>query len=148
MAIFLDFTYWIGKLHPALVHFPIALLITGAVAEAIWLFTDRPIFHAASRFCIWCGAVTAVFGTMTGWLFGGLRLADDDWVLMAHRWLGTATTVWACVVLLASELSCRSVHSRTARVWFRACLFIGIVLVGMTGYFGGALIYGIDHYAW
>ena len=26
--------------------------------------------------------------------------------------------------------------------------FIGAALVGATGFFGGSLIYGIDHYAW
>lgn len=148
MTIFLEFMYWVGKLHPALVHFPIALLITGGVAEAAWLITGRSTFQVGARFCIWCGTVTAVIGTMTGWLYGGFHLVDEDWILMTHRWLGTATTFWACVILLTSELSRRYVHTRKVRICFRFLLFAGIGLVSATGYFGGALIYGIDHYAW
>ena len=31
---------------------------------------------------------------------------------------------------------------------FRAVLFTAAGLVGATGFLGGALLYGLDHYAW
>ena len=129
-------------------HFPIALLSAAAVAEVFWMSTSHSLFQSASRFCIWSGAITAVVGTATGWLFGGWHLVDENWILTTHRWLGTTATVLSCAVLAISEWSCRRPNSAPARVYYRVVLFIVAILVGATGYFGGVLIYGLDHYAW
>jgi hypothetical protein len=31
---------------------------------------------------------------------------------------------------------------------FRGALLVGALLVGLSGFLGSALIYGLDHYAW
>ena len=82
---------WIGRFHPPLVHFPIALLSAAALAELLLVATGKAFFDSAVRFCVWGGALGAVGAALLGWLFGGFRVVDDEWVMTSHRWLGTAT---------------------------------------------------------
>jgi mono/diheme cytochrome c family protein/uncharacterized membrane protein len=138
---------WLGRFHPASIHFPIALLTAAAVAELLRLVTRQPAFDAVSRYCVWFGTLTAVVAGILGWFLGGLHLTDASWVLMAHRWLGTCTVGSAGLVLALGEVSCRSDRYR-ARTWFRVTLLGVAGLALATGFFGGAVVFGLDHYNW
>jgi hypothetical protein len=77
----------------------------------------------------------------------GIRLVDASWIMTTHRWLGTSTVVCAGLVLLLCELS----HRRDRpwpRLCFRVALLFVAALVSVTGFFGGAVVFGLDHYAW
>jgi uncharacterized membrane protein len=138
---------WLGKLHPAAVHFPIALLAAAAVAELLRLATGQAAFEAVSRYCVWFGALTALVAGVLGWFAGDFRLSDDSWVLTTHRWLGTSTVACAGLVLVLTEVSRRQDRRRT-RMWFRVALLVVALLVLVTGFFGGAVVFGLDHYTW
>jgi plastocyanin len=138
---------WLGKLHPPAANFPIALLVAAAVAEVLLAATGRPAFDAANRFCLWFGALAAVLTGTLGWFMGGFRTADPSGVLTTHRWLGTSTDVLAVVTLLVGEASRRPGRQR-ARRWFGVLLVVVALMVLAAGFFGGALLYGIRHYAW
>ncbi len=130
---------WLGGLHPTVVHFPIALLIAGLLAEVIG--------SRAGRFCVVLAAISAVVAAGLGWLNGGLHWVDDDWVTTTHRWVGTGTAVWSIAVAWLCLASYRE-GGRGLRRWYLMSLGIGASLVAAAGFFGGALIYGIDHLAW
>jgi hypothetical protein len=102
---------WLGKFHPPLVHFPIALLTAAAVAELLRLATGNPAFDAISRFCIWFGTLTAVVAGILGWFLVGFRFTDASWVMMMDRWIGTFTVAFAVLVLVLSERSTRKFWS-------------------------------------
>jgi plastocyanin/uncharacterized membrane protein len=138
---------WLGKFHPAAANFPIALLVAAAMAEILLVATGRPTFDAASRFCLWFGASAAVLTGTLGWFMGGFHTADSSWILMTHRWLGTATDVVAVLALVVGEAS-RRPGRQTTRRWFRVLLIIVALMVLGAGFFGGALLYGIKHYEW
>jgi uncharacterized membrane protein len=138
---------WLGGFHPAAVHFPVALLTAAAMAELLRLVTGKSAFDAASRFCIWFGALAAVGAAVLGWFAGGFYLPDTSWLLMTHRWLGTATAVCACLVLVLNEAG-RQEGCRRSRLWFQVCLLLVAVLVLVTGFFGGAMVFGLDHHTW
>jgi mono/diheme cytochrome c family protein/uncharacterized membrane protein len=138
---------WLGKFHPPAVNFPIALLAAAALAEFLRIVTGRPFFDAPARFCLWIGAGTACLAALLGWFLAGFHLTDDDWVKTTHRWLGTSTAACALLLLLLSEIS-RRWPSGFPRLCYRLTLFGLAGLVTVTGYFGGALVLGLNHYAW
>jgi len=138
---------WLGRFHPATVHFPIALLTAAAVAGVLRLATGRSVLDSISRFCIWFGALSAVGAGTLGWFCGGLRLTDSSWILMTHRWVGTSTVAFAGLVLVLSEVS-RQPDRRRTRMGFRVALLTVAALVLFTGFLGGALTFGLDHYTW
>jgi len=139
---------YLGKFHPPTTHLPIGMLIGGAIAEGLFILTKRDLFRNAGTFCVVLAGFGALAAVTLGWFNGGFTLVDDEWVQTVHRWLGTSTTV---VTLLALGLLIRTSKAGAAastRLHYRAALFAAAGLVGATGFFGGALIYGINHYAW
>jgi mono/diheme cytochrome c family protein/uncharacterized membrane protein len=137
---------WLGKFHPAVVHFPVALLTAAGLAELLRMITGKLAFDPVSRYCAWFGFLTAMLAAALGWFAAGFQLSDTSWVLSTHRWLGTSTAAGAAVVLLVSELS-RRPEARRSLMLFRVAVLCMPVLVLATGFFGGALVFGLDHYS-
>lgn len=140
---------WLGKFHPAATDFPIAMLIGAAMAELMLILTGRRMFGSAAKFMVWLGCASAVFAVALGWFYAGFRWSDSSWVMTVHRWLGTGVGLWALVLLLL----CIAAHREGGkgerfRPWYRVSLFVGAAGVGLNGFFGGALVYGLNHYAW
>ena len=138
---------WLGKFHPPVTHFPIALLTAAALAELLFLRTGAPAYRHALHFCVRLGAAAAVLAALLGWFFSGFRLVDEEWVMTAHRWGGTSvalSSLW--LLVLSSQMNDDQGAATETR--FRAVLFTATGLVGATGFLGGALLYGLDHYAW
>ena len=138
------FVRWIGHFHPPLTAFPIALLLTAAMAELLRLFKGPAWLDGASRWCIIVGAASAVVTAPLGWAFATERAGS--WILEVHRWLGTAAAAGAVILLVLSELS-----RRREGCWlplFRIVLFAAVPLVAATGFFGGAMVYGLHAYRW
>src|SRR5262249_41587259 len=140
-------TRWLGGFHPPAVNFPIALLTVAAFAELLRIVTGRRkrALNAVSRYCIALGAITAAVAGILGWFLGGFQLTDASWIKTTHRWLGTSTVACAALVLVLSERS-RHPDRQRSRIWFKVALFIAAVLVSVTGFFGGALVFGLKHY--
>jgi mono/diheme cytochrome c family protein/uncharacterized membrane protein len=138
---------WLGRFHPPSVHFPIALITAAAVAEILRMTTGNSIFDSIARYCLWFGSVTAASAGVLGWFLGGFHLTDSSWVLTIHRWLGTSTVVAAALVLVLSEASRRPDLGR-GRFWSRVSLLLLAALVSITGFFGGAVVFGLNHYNW
>jgi mono/diheme cytochrome c family protein len=138
---------WLGRFHQAAVHFPIALLTAAGLAEVLRMAQGPPTLATVARFCIWLGFLSAGVAAPLGWFQAGFHLADESPILMAHRWLGTATLASAGLVLLLSEAS-RRADSSLMRGWYRLVLFGVCGLVLATGLFGGFVVYGPEHYRW
>ena len=134
---------WLGKFHPPVTHFPIALLVAAALAEFLLMRRPGAFFEHATRYCVWLGAGSALLAAVLGWLFAGFQLVDDEWVMTTHRWFGTGTALWAAFVYVLCE---RAYAGAASRQPFRLALFTGAGLVSVTGFFGGALLYGLDHF--
>ena len=139
---------WLGKFHPPATHLPIGMLIGAALAEGLFIITKRELFRSAGIFCVVIAGFGALGAVTLGWFNGGFVLVDDEWVQTVHRWLGTST---ALVTLLTVGLLINaSKPGGSASAWlrYRVSLFVAAGMVGATGFFGGALVYGINHYAW
>lgn len=146
------FLNWLGNFHPPTTSFPIGVLFAAAVAEALFLRSKAPIFDQAARFGVWFAAITGIATALLGWCFGGFRLVDHDPILLTHRWLGTASAIWMLALLWACERSHRltppgtPAGARRGRRVYLFMLFGGAALVLATGFFGGAMVYGLSHY--
>lgn len=151
-GLFMRFIGWLGNFHPPSVNFPVALMTAALVAEGLFMATGRPLFDHAGRFTAWFAILGTVGAVILGWFFGGFKLVDDDWIMTTHRWVGTAAGLSALVLAGFAAKAWSGSDSDEGlsphRKGYRVALLVAVLLVNANGFFGGALMYGIDHYAW
>jgi uncharacterized membrane protein len=131
---------YIGKFHPLLVHFPIALVLAAAAAELVVLATPRTAWRTVAVANLRAGAALGVVTAISGWLLASSPLVDASPSLEWHRWVGMAGAAGAIVAaLLSSRLH---VSSRRSAFLYRLTLFVTALLVAITGHLGGTLVWG------
>jgi uncharacterized membrane protein len=135
---------WLGRTHPSIVHFPIALLLAAALAEALVLLGASGL-QPAVRFCVILGFLGAVAAASLGWLAGEFASRTGEPQLTWHRWLGVGTAVLALLLLLASEARVRRGDPSPWTARTRWLLLLTAVVVSVTGHFGGILTHGADY---
>lgn len=133
---------WLGRFHPMLVHFPIAF-IPAALFTAI-VGRKRPGFAKPVQFLVVTAGVTAPFAMLSGWLSGGFELGLDDWMMQSHRWLGTGIGLGAFALGVFALR--RPEQDRGPGMIMGLSILTAAILV--QGWFGGALVHGIDHLNW
>jgi uncharacterized membrane protein len=140
---------WVGKLHPVSTHFPVGLMLTAVLAEALAWWTRRDTWLHTVRFLVALGALGGLATATLGWVnaYFSSYSKEVGALLWWHRWLGTGTAVWAAFCAVLAFIEACPEGSR-ARQRFRGALLLGAALVGASGFLGSALIYGLEHYAW
>ncbi len=133
---------FMGYLHPALIHFPIVLLLVAVLLEGVEYFRPNPRLAWAVRLLLLLGVVSALFAFVCGnfaeiW---AARSGISQDALEYHEFLATITS-WLFVGLTAWRMMMRpAVH----RFWRGTWLLGGVgacILLGLTGYHGASLVY-------
>lgn len=122
-----------GRLHPLVLHFPIALLVIALLFE-ILAKKGQGDFSKGAHLLLWLGAYTAVISAIAGYLLsvnGGY--AGDSFVF--HKWFGLATSL---IVVLLIDLRERL---KNAVLPLYSVL---VVLLVITGHYGASLTHGED----
>src|SRR5258706_8304094 len=131
----------IGRLHPLLVHFPIALILIAAFAELVAVTTQFPEWHVVAVANVRAGATFAMVTVGAGWLLASSRIVEASRALEWHRWLGVLTAVAA----IAAALTTGDIDDRPGRQRrYRVALFLAAALVSVAGHLGAVLVWGAD----
>ena len=128
-----------GRLHPLLVHFPIALILCGAAAELVAIATRRPVWQAIAFIQTRAGALCAAGAAVAGWLLAGAPDIDPSARLEWHRGLAVLATS-AALIAAASTLGAQPSPSR--RRLYRVLLFTSAVSIGLSAHLGATLVWG------
>src|SRR5438105_132150 len=93
-------TLWtfLGRFHPATVHFPIAMISIAALMEFLQIIRRKPGLNPATFTLTIVGLVSAALASLMGWANASGKSHDD--VMEAHRWAGVATTGVAVVAMI------------------------------------------------
>jgi len=134
--------FWqvLGRFHPLLIHFPIALILLAAVLETFWYVAGRRD-HAcpAATVCLWFGLVGGGASLWAGWVLADdLGLVGD--LVTLHRW--TAIAAVGVLVLAAAALLLRQWRGRDWAGPHVALLMVAAILVGVSANFGGEMAWG------
>lgn len=139
-----------GIFHPAAVHLPVALLSVSAVFVFLSFFS-RSSFEPVAYHCLWIGAVGAIAACATGWSYaahegyGDSLNLDLEHGIDRHRWAGVFVAGLSCLLIPLSRSVRRTGETKKRIIWLLASLLL-IGSVSITGYQGGELTYGEDHY--
>lgn len=136
---------WLGRMHPAAVHFPIALFLVTGVLEAAARLGRRAWLTDGTRVLVALAALSAVGAATLGWLAMGLPGPVDDLTHTLHRWLGTGIAVAGLAAWWAKERSMRPTAGRGDRRLYAAVLGAVVAAILVNAYFGAALTHGVNH---
>lgn len=130
------------SVHPLLVHFPIALLLTSFVLELAAVTLKRPNLHRVALWNLGLGTLGAGIAVWTG--LRAAEIAKHSFeiyqVMELHRKLGIATLVIGSLTLSWRLFKRDRLTTRARRLTLLAML----VIVGTLGYgahLGGRLVY-------
>ncbi len=138
-------TAFIGRLHPLLVHLPIGILFLAFVFECLSARKEyKRLQKAVSPALLWGSAFTIAAG-ISGYFLrqeGGYEEGLAD----LHQNLGIGTAVFSLCVYVVRKRLKYWMPRRARRKKARILLFVPLlILVCLTGHFGGSLTHGADY---
>lgn len=128
---------WMGRLHPLIVHFPIAFF-PAALFTAI-VGRRRPAFSAPVQFLVVAGGIFAPIAALAGWLAG--MGADPEPILTYHRWLGVAVGLGGAALGVWAWR--RPWEDRGAGMI--VALTLMTIAIAIQGFLGAGITHGMEH---
>ncbi len=123
-------TYFIGHLHPLLVHLPIGILLFGILMMLYQQLTAKDLNDAISLAFL-VGAISALLACIAGWLLAQSGEYDDV-LIQKHQWTGIATAVISFAIYFLQRFR-----------WVMVSILA--ILLTITGHFGATITHG-EHY--
>jgi uncharacterized membrane protein len=128
-------------LHPAVIHFPVALLLLAGLCGLISLFVKREFWKDITLKALVAGVIFTPIAVVTGFieeqkmLHGGV-----DETLTLHKYNGMAL-LFFFQILLAWFWLRKNIPGKKEYVAWVICLLLGSGLVLLQGYLGGELVF-------
>ena len=126
------------NIHPATVHFPIALLLFAALAEFVGIGRGETRLRPAASVMAAIGGVGATVAAIFGWIHTGLWFGGGD-AMQWHRWIGTA------LGLAGPLIAWLALRREGSRALLRVFLAMAAIAVLAQGWLGGELGHGAGH---
>ena len=131
-------------LHPLLVHFPITLLLVGALCDAIGILGRRDFYLKVGYLLIVLGAISSILSTVTGELAAETahRIPHNTEDLECHETLGTILALLSTALVLArTHFTLKNRFQGTIQYGYLIALCILSGLAIASGHTGGRLVY-------
>lgn len=136
----LDLTH----LHPMIVHFPIALLIVGFLADAIGLIFKKDFFIKAGLYLLILGTLGVVAAYLSG-NYAGAGITEAGALKQALETHEEAATLTLWLMIGAALVRIAMVVLKKYVGVYRwvafLIFFLGVLSIARTGFYGGELVY-------
>ncbi|MBX9746877.1 MAG: hypothetical protein K2X34_08250 [Hyphomonadaceae bacterium] len=137
---------WLGVWHPAVIHFPIALLLTVGFLEAAAAIRRKPIYAASNKILLAVATLGAFAAAPLGWANAGLPAPDDESALVLHRWIGTAIPFLILLVWWMKKPAEEAAVRLGGRLYEITLALTVLVILGQA-YLGAEVTHGSGHLA-
>lgn len=137
----------LGKFHPVVVHFPIALVIMALIFAGTRSLLGTEIFDQMAAITVYWAAFFAVIAALLGLArsaganFPTTLEGYFEW----HRLLGLASTGLTVLTAFVAYYW-RKGGSQRGRLLFRLLLVVNVIAIGVTGHLGATLVFGPNYY--
>lgn len=133
----LSITTFAGRFHPVLVHLPIGILVLGCFFQLLTASRKFSFLKPSIPLVYLSGAIGAIFSCITGYLLS--QGGDYNGATVAtHQWLGIGLAILTGIAYLISIKEVKPVvlHMMAGML---------LILVTLTGHYGGTLTHGADY---
>lgn len=126
-----------------LVHFPIALIVAGFVADVASLFFKKDAcLSKAGFYLLLAGTLSAVFALLTGALFTSEMSGTAGDVKETHELFAWITVIASVIASLFRVFLIVKKREQSDLNWIGFALYcLAAISVSITGFFGGSLVY-------
>ncbi|WP_299605346.1 c-type cytochrome domain-containing protein [uncultured Aquimarina sp.] len=138
-----DFVLFLGRFHPLVVHLPIGFLFFAFILEIAAKYQKKELLKEAVPLALFLGGFSAIIACVLGYM---LSLSGDyeGEALDKHFWFGIATTVITILAWLLKTKRIKHVIKESVRLNIATLTFI-VLLLSITGHYGGNLTHGSDY---
>lgn len=138
-----DIVLFLGRFHPLVVHLPIGFLFFAFVLEVFSRWKKNPVLTSGIPLALFLGALSGTVACILGYM---LSLSGDyeESALDTHFWFGIATTAIAFLAWLIriEKINIASLNKLQPNI---AALTLLVILLSVTGHYGGNLTHGSDY---
>ncbi len=131
-------------IHPMIVHFPIALLIVGLLADITGIFSKKEFFSTAGFYLLILGTLGVIAAFITGNLAGeGVTEAGPLKQALENHEDAALLSIWLISAAALVRIIFAVMKKYTGILkWIAFTLFlIGVLSIARTGYYGGELVF-------
>lgn len=132
-----------SHLHAMFIHFPIALLIVGFVAEVISLFSEKEFFKNAGFYLLILGTLGTLASYFSGTAAGeGIEEGPLAKVMELHEQAATIT-LWLTIATSSAYTAILIFKYKKSWAKIVSIILFAAIIGGIarTGYLGGQLVY-------
>lgn len=139
----------LGRLHPIVIHFPLAGMPLAMLGFLVWVRTGREAFARADVIPLFVSTLASIAAVITGNIaHDSMRFSESLRVIVdRHQYASTAMMVIAICLSIIRLWRWNRLTDRWRWV-YGSGLAIACALLGYTGFLGGSLVFGPDHLAW
>ena len=129
--------------HPMIVHFPIALVIAGYIAEVVYLFFKKLNIIREAGFWLLCFGALAVVAAYFSGAFLTKELYGAAGTIQSTHELFAEFTVFTSLIGATLKVYLRIENKEESFLKWIAFAFYtaSVVLISITGYYGGVLVF-------
>ena len=137
----------LGRLHPMVVHFPIALLTVTALVELLHIVRRRPVPSEAGTYCLAFGVAGALVAVCLGTLNAGAPVGDRRGSGGSGKASGDGLDFDDRGSVRVGNRAGGAARAPGSRPWrcTSASCWPPSAVVSATGHLGGGLVYGEDY---
>jgi uncharacterized membrane protein len=133
-----------SHLHPMIVHFPIALILVGFLADVVFLFfKEEKCLSKTGFYLMVIGALAAVAAWSTGHLF--TSEPEEGEIVKTFLRHETGALITMILIVAGAALRIYTVAAKKEETMLKWIIFgiyfLGCAAVTFTGFMGGSMVY-------
>lgn len=139
----------LGRLHPIIIHFPIAGMPIAMLGFLVWVRSGREAFARSDAIPLFVATLASIAAVVTGnTAHDSMQFSESLHVIVErHQFVSTTVMVVAICLSIIRLWRWNGLTGKWRWV-YGGGLAIVCMLLGYTGFLGGSLVFGPDHLAW
>lgn len=125
--------------HPPLVHFPVALWLTSALFDLLYLRRGERFHFRAAQVLIGLGLLGAAMAIGLGWVDYLAQVKQDVGQAFIDRHKRHQAAAYVATAVYSISFLVRWRKPNVSRAWITILMIVGAILIAATGYLGGDL---------